>query len=143
MRAYVGRCNICLALKAVKYKLYRDLQLLLVSTHEWKNWSIDFVTSLPVSTNFKGETYDSILFIVNWLKKIVYYESIKVIIDTLGLVKGIINMVVLYHNLFNTIVSNQGSVFMCKFWFFLSYFLGIKQKLSIIFYTQTNGQTKK
>ncbi len=35
---------------------------------------MDFVTGLPVSTNWKGDTYDSILVIVDRLTKMVYYE---------------------------------------------------------------------
>lgn len=47
-----------------------------------------------MSTNQKGESYDSILIIVDRLKKIIYYESVKVTIDTLALAKVIIDIVV-------------------------------------------------
>ncbi len=48
-----------------------------------------------------------------------------------------------YNGLPDAIVSNCGSVFILKFWFSLCYFLAIKQKLSIAFYLQTNGQIKR
>lgn len=48
VKAYIKRYNICLALKAVKYKPYRDLQLLIIPTYQWKNLLMDFVTGLPV-----------------------------------------------------------------------------------------------
>ncbi len=55
---------------------------------------MDFVTGLPVSTNWKGETYDSILVIVNRLTKMVHYEPVEVIIDVSALAEIIIKAVV-------------------------------------------------
>ena len=55
---------------------------------------MDFVTGLPVSTDWKGKTYDLILVIINWLIIMVYYEPIKVTINALGLAKVILGMVV-------------------------------------------------
>ncbi len=68
--------------------------------------SMDFITSLPVSTNWKGETYDSILVIVDRLTKMVYYEPIKVIIDALALAEVIIEAVMQHHGFSNSIVSD-------------------------------------
>ncbi len=45
---------------------------------------MDFVTRLPVSTNWKGKTYDSILVIIDRLTKMVHYKPVKVTIDALG-----------------------------------------------------------
>ena len=73
----------------------------------------------------------------------VYYEPVKVIINTLGLAKIILDVVIRYHGLFNSIVSDQGSVFTSKFWLLLCYFFKIKQKLSTAFHPQTDGQTKR
>lgn len=72
---------MCLASKLLKYKPYSYLQSLLVLTHCWKDFSIDFVTKVPISTNWKGEIYDTILVIVEWLLMMIYYKSIKVTID--------------------------------------------------------------
>ncbi len=55
---------------------------------------MDFVTRLPVSTNWKGDTYDSILVIVNQLMKIIHYESVKVTIDASGFAKVILDVIV-------------------------------------------------
>ena len=104
---------------------------------------MDFVTGLPVSTNWKGETYDSILVIVQWLPNMVNYESVKVTIDAPGLAEVIIDVVVRYHGLSDSIVSDRGSVFTSKFWSSLCYFLGIKRRLSTAFHPQTDGQTEK
>ncbi len=104
---------------------------------------MDFVTGLPVSTNRKGEIYDSILVIVDRLTKIVHYETDKVTINAPGLAKVIIEAVVWHHGLPDSIVSDQSSVFTSKFWSSLCFFLDIKRKLSTAFYPQIDGQTEK
>ena len=73
----------------------------------------------------------------------VYYKPVKVTIDALGLNEIIINVVVRYYNLSDSIVTNQGSHFILKFWSSLWYFVGIKQKLFTAFYLQTDGQIER
>ena len=48
---YVRGCDVCLASKAVKHKLYVNLQQLPVPTYCWKDLFIDFVTGLPQSAD--------------------------------------------------------------------------------------------
>ena len=140
---YVKGCDVCLASKAVWHKLYGDLQSLPVLTHCWKDLSMDFVTGLPILTDWKGDSYDSILVIVDRLTKMVHYEPVKVTINAPGLAEVIINVVVRHHGLLDSIVTNRGSFFTSKFWSLLCYFLDIKQRLSITFHLQTDGQTEK
>ena len=140
---YVRGCNVCLALKAVRQKPYGNLQSLPVPTHRWKDLLIDFVIGLSILTDWKGNSYDSILVIVNRLIKMVYYKPVKVTIDAPGLADVIINVVVRHHGLLDSIVTNQRLLFTLKFWSSLCYFLGIKQKLSTAFHPQTDRQTKR
>ena len=72
----------------------------------------------------------------------VHHEPVKVTIDALRLAEVIIDMVVRYHGLPNSIMTNRGSLFTSKFWSSLCYFLGIKRQLSTTFYSQTDGPTK-
>ncbi len=58
---------------------------------------MDFVTGLPISTNWKGDSYDSILVIVERLTKMVHYVPVKVTIDAPGLAKVIIDVIIYYH----------------------------------------------
>ena len=140
---YVKGCDICLTSKAVRHKSYRDLQSLPVPTHRWKDLSIDFMTGLPLSTDWKGDSYDSILVIVARLNKMVHYELVKVTIDASGLAEVIINVVVQHHGLPDSIISDQGAIFTYKFWASLCYFLGIKRRLFTAFHPQTDGQTER
>ncbi len=104
---------------------------------------MNFVTSFIISANWKSDSYDLILVIINWLTKMVYYKPVKVTIDILGLVEVIINMVMCHHGVLESIITNQDLLFISKCWSLLCYFLGIKRKLFTAFYLQTNGQTKK
>lgn len=94
VEAYIISCNIWLTLKIVWPKLYSNFQSLQVFTHEWKNLLIDFVMELPISTNWKSDTYNSILVIINRFIKMLYYKSIKVTIDISGLVKIILDVII-------------------------------------------------
>ena len=98
---------------------------------------------LPISTDWKIESYDFILVIVDRLTKMVHYEPVKVTINAPGLAEVILDVVVWYHGLPNSIVSDRGSLFTSKFWSSLCYFFGIKRRLSTAFHPQTDGQTKR
>ena len=76
---------------------------------------MDFITRLPVLTNWKTENYNSILVIVDWLKKMVHYEPVKITINTPELVEVIIDVMVQHHGLSNSIISNCGAIFTFKF----------------------------
>ena len=143
VEAYVKGCNVCLALKTVRHKPYGDLQALSTPIHQWKDLLMDFVTGLPVSTDWKDEIYDFILVIVNWLTKMVHYEPIKITINTLKPAEVIFDVVVWHHSLPNLIISNKNLLFTSKFWSLLCYFLDVKRRLSTAFYPQTDGQTKR
>ena len=115
VKSYVKGYHICLALKVVKHKLYSDLQSLPIPTYQWKDLSMDFVTSLPISSNWKSETYNLILVIIDRLTKMVHYELVKVNINAPGLAEVIIDVVVRHYSLLNSIVNDRSSVFTSKF----------------------------
>ena len=142
VESYVWGCDICLASKIVRQKPYRDLQSLPVPTHQWKDLSIDFVTGLSLSADWKSDSYDLILVIVDQLTKMVHFKPVKVTIDALGLAEVILDVVVWHHGLQDSIVTNKGSLITSKFWSSLCYFFGIKQRLSTAFHPQTDGQTE-
>ncbi len=104
---------------------------------------MDFVTGLLISANWKDDSYDSILVIIDRLTKMVYYIPIKVMINAPGLAEVIINVVVHHHGVPESIVTDQGSLFISKFWSLLCYFLRIKRKLSTAFHPQTDSQMER
>ena len=104
---------------------------------------MDFVTGLPILTDWKRDSDNSILVIVNQLTKMVHYKLVKVTINAPGLAEVIIDVVMKHHGLPDSIVTNRGSLFTSKFWSSLCYFLGIKQRLSNAFHPQMDGQTER
>ena len=104
---------------------------------------MDFVTKLLISTNLKENGYDSILVIIDWPTKMVYYKPVKINFDALRLARVIMDVVVWQHGLPDLIVTNRGYLFTSKFWSLLCYFFGIKRRLSTAFYPQTDGQTER
>ena len=134
VKAYVKGCNICLASKAFRHKLYGGLQSLPVPSHWWKDLSIDFLTGLPVSIDWKGDSYNFILVIVDWLTKMVYYKPVKITLNITGLAEVIIGVIICHQSFPDSIVTNQSSLFTLKFWSSLCYFLGIKRTLSTTFH---------
>ena len=52
------------------------------------------MTGLPIITNLKKDSYDSILIIFDFLTKMVYYKPIKITIDGLKLAKIVINVII-------------------------------------------------
>ena len=104
---------------------------------------MDFVTGLPISTDWKGDSYDSILVIVDRLTKMIHYKLVKITIDAPGLAEVIIDVVVHHHGLPDSIVTDIGYLFTSKFWSLLCYFLGIKRRLLTAFHLQTDSRTKR
>ena len=143
VKNYVRGFDVCLASKAIRYKPYRDLQSLPVPTHRWKDLSMDFMTGLPLFADWKNNSYDLILIIVDRLTKMVHYELVKVTINASGLAKVIINVVVRHHDLLDSIVNDRGAIFTSKFWSSLCYFLDIKRRLFTAFHPQTDGQMER
>ena len=143
VKSYVQGCDVCLTSKAIRHKPYRDLQSLPVAIHQWIDFSIDFVTGLLLSSDWKSDSYDSILVIVNRLTKMVHYKPVKVTINAPGLAEVIIDVVVRHHGLPDSIISDREAIFTFKFWSSLCYFLGIKRRLSTTFHPQTDGQTER
>lgn len=94
-------------------------------------------------SHIKGDSFNPILVIVDQVTKMVYYKSIKVIIDVSDLAKVIINMVIRHHGVPQSIITDWRSLFTLKFKSLLYYFLGIKKKLFITFDLQIDGQTEK
>ena len=106
IKNYDRGCDICLTSKTICHKPYENLQSLSVSTHRWKDLLMNFVTGLPLSANWKGNSYNSILVIVDHVTKIVHYEPVKITIDAPKPAEIIIDMVVQYHGLLGSIINN-------------------------------------
>ena len=91
---------------------------------------MDFMTGLPLLMNWKGNSYNLILIIINQSTTMLYYKSVKININASGLGEVIVDMVGQHHGLMHFIINDRGVIFSSKFWFSFCYFLGIKWRLS-------------
>ena len=101
------------------------------------------MTGLTLSTEWKNDSYDSILVIVDWLTKMVHYKPVKITINALEPVEVIIDMVIQYYLLPDFIISDRRVIFMSRFWSLLCYFLGVKRQLSNAFHPSTDKKTEQ
>ena len=69
----------------------------------------------PISVNWKGNSYDSIVVIIHQLTKMIHYELVKITINVLSLTKVIINLVIHHYRAPELIIIDQGLLFMSKF----------------------------
>lgn len=70
----------------------------------------------------------------------IHYKIIKVIINAHNPADVIIDVIVRYNSLSNSIINNYDSVFILKFWSLLCSFLSIKQRLSSTFQPRLTGK---
>ena len=110
----------------------------------WTDITIDFVMRLPKCKAY-GQIYDAILMVINRLSKKRYYipcleederTSAKATADLF------LQDVWSKHGLLTSMTSDHGSQFVSKMWDSLCKLLGIKTKLSTVFYLETNGQSE-
>ena len=84
-------------------------------THLWKDLSINFMMSFLILANWKSNSYDLTLVIVNRLIKMVYYEPVKVTINALDLTKVIVNIIICHYKILKSIIMNRDLLFTSKF----------------------------
>lgn len=94
IETYIKGCNIYLILRLVRYISYINLKMLSVLINWLKNLSINFIIKWPVFLNWKDKFYNSIIIIIHWHIKIVYYKSIKITIDTSSHTKIILDVII-------------------------------------------------
>ena len=70
--SYITSCDICQHIKMMWHKLHGELQLLSLPEGVFIEITIDFIMDLALYTQHRC-TYNSILIVVNWYTKLVYY----------------------------------------------------------------------
>ena len=140
---YLQGCDICISSKAQRHKFYGRMQTLSVLTGKWKDLSIDFVTELSKSKDWRGVEYDLIFVIVDWLTEMVYYKPVLTTLTVEQRAEILIEELIKYHGLPDSIITDRGLLFTSKFCSFLCYYLNFKCWFNIVFYPQTNTQTER
>lgn len=141
---YIRQCDTCVKTKHLRHKLYGLLQTPALLEQAWSIIALDFITKLSLSKEpLTGILYNSILVIIDILTKYVYLVPYKESSTAKDLAYIFNKTIIAQHSIPNKIISNRDKLFTSKFWQSLMDQMGIKQKLSTSFHSQTDGQTER
>ena len=135
--------DICQRIKAFCYKPYSKIQLLLILSQLQESISIDIIIKLVLSINTNLKVYNTILVVVDYFIKIVKYFLVKTIITTINLVKLFYQYIVYFFRMLLSIIMDYSSFFTNQYQLSLYFYIKVKQKLSTMFYLQTNRQIER
>ena len=122
---------------------YGHLQPIETPESSWETIAWDFIIKLLQSMDpISCTSYDSILVVTDKTMKQAIFELWKEEFRPEHFAYLFLKAVYKLHSLPTKIISDQGTVFESKFWLTLSAKLGIKNKISIAYHSQTNSQTE-
>jgi len=104
----------------------------------WMHILANFITKLPLA-----QGYDLILVVVNRLTKMVHFIPTTEKMLAEGLARLFRDNMWKLHSLPKSIISDKGPQFVAGLIRELNEMLGIKSKLLMVFYPQTDGQTER
>ena len=132
---YLSNCETCTRIKPVRYKPYGQLKPLKIPFVRWNSVSIDFIIRLPESNG-----YNTILVVVDRLSKMAHYILTNEKVTLEQVARLFFDKVFKHHRIPDSIISDCGTEFTSKFSKALCSLIGINQKLSTSFHSQTDGQ---
>ena len=138
MKQYVKEYDACQQNKNCTERPVGKLMPNSIPEKPWTHKLVDFITKLPLA-----QGYDSILVVVNWLTKMVYFIPTMEKTSAEGLARLFRDTVWKLHRLPESIISDRGPQFTAGLMQELNKMLGIESKLLIAFHLQIDGQTEK
>ncbi|PLW35736.1 hypothetical protein PCANC_23696 [Puccinia coronata f. sp. avenae] len=130
--SYVKSCFSCQQAK------HSNQHPLPVPPRPWSTIGIDFVMKLPLSAGF-----DSVLVIVDHLTKGIHLVAAKETWDAEEFAFVFLDRFIRLHGLPDRIVSDQGSLFISKFWREVQRLMRISPAPSTAWHPRTDGQTER
>ncbi|MBW0555788.1 hypothetical protein O181_095503 [Austropuccinia psidii MF-1] len=138
IKDHVSSCQKCSRNKNIHHKKSGLLKPLQIPFGPWNSLSMDFITQLPLSSNF-----DSTLVVLDRFSKMAIFIRSFSTITTLDLAQIFISHVFSKHGLPISIVSDRGSLFVSSFWPQLCQKLNISRDLSTAFHPEADGHTAR
>jgi hypothetical protein len=136
---YATAYEVCQRVKAEHKRPAGLLKPLEILEWKWEHITMDFVVGLPRSPRGR----DAIWVVVDCLIKPAHFIPMKTTNSASKLVPLYMKEVVRLHGMPKSIVSDQDSKFVSKFWESLHSALGTKLSLSVAFHPQTDGQSER
>ena len=109
---YVSECDTCQRVKASHLRSAGLLQPLSIPSWKWEDISMDFIVGLPKTS--KG--YDSIWVIVDRLTKSAHFLPVKTTHTAKQYAQLYMDRILSLHGIPKTIISDQGTQFIARFW---------------------------
>ena len=138
-RRYVESCVACRTSKASNLRTGGLLQPLIIPTRRWESVSLDFITSLPVTSNGN----DSILVIVDSLSKMAHFVPTNSKISALETVELLADRLVRYHGIPKVLISDRDPRFVSEVYRQMCKRFSIKRAMSSAYHPQSDGQTER
>ena len=143
IKDYVRTCEVCQKMKTPRYRLYGELQSLLIPKQLWESVSMDMITGLPPSADADSKAYDAILVIVDRFTKMAKYFPVRKTIRAVDMAQLFHDRIVYAFGTPASIITDRGSIFTSQFWSSLCFYMKARRRLSTAFHPQTDGQTER
>jgi len=145
MTKYVCICSNCQRVQVHHHKLYKELTFILSeNVNSFHMMIMNFITDMSSAKNsYIEKTSDVILIIIDKLIKHAIYISTIKDLNVEELANLLWRKFVSQHEMMQSIILNQDSLFISHFWIILCWHLETKRKLSIAFHLQINNQTER
>ena len=141
MSCYVGQyckaCDMCLHMKAQKWKPFSELHPLPIPEDHWDVVSVDFIIKLPDSHGF-----DATMVVVDLVSKGSHFIPMHMTVTALGSAWLYLQNVWKHYSLPWSTLSDWGTQFIAKFMHKLYCLLRITILVSTAYHPQSDGQTE-
>ena len=142
IKEYIQSCDVCQRVKALRYRFYDETTSFFISVCFWKKISMNFIIELFFN-RYENDIYDAILVVVDRYSKMTLYIFAKSTWSTEDLADVLFDKMFLIFFEIKEVISDRGSFFVSGYWFALCYRIRVKRKLSIVFHSQIDEQTKR
>ena len=103
---------------------------------------MNFIIEL-LSSRYENDIYNVILVVVDRYSKMTFYIFVKSIWSTENLADVLFDKMFLIFLEIKRMIFDRSSLFVSDYWFALCYHIRVKRKLSIVFHSQIDEQTKR
>lgn len=134
---YVNACDMCPCTKNPRHKPYSPLKPLNIPKRPWKTITMNFIVKLPISHNF-----NSIWVVCDHLTHAAQFISCYKSMSAPELAWLFLDCIFHYRGLLKSIISDQGSTFVSKFWKDLVSLLKTEIKTLTAYHPQINALTE-
>jgi transposase InsO family protein len=138
IQEYIRTCDSCQKNKSTNQKPAGLLSPLPIPEGPWHSVSIDFIVSLPKSSN-----KDAIMVVVDRLTKMTVIIPMRGDASAHTVAQLFVQHVARLHGIPESIVSDRDVKFTSAFWKSVCATWGTKQKMSSAYHPQTDGQTER